>query len=219
MDAQPVADIRPDQIAAATEIHDLHMPGWAASDRALDHLREALPDFHECSVLAKVAAVNQLYNARHDRLVEAAEKIADVLLDPPDDPVLLVEKIAPLKQDRGCRWYLSLASKFGHFFVDADHLPIYDAYAIHALRHHFGRLKWAGKGTAYRAFVGYVHVLREHVDPPCSLRQLDRYLWLSGMCRAWQKDSDVQISREARALVESTNPDVQKLLQQLVEMG
>ena len=39
----PRIPVTPDQIAAATLIHDEHMPGWAGTDRALTLLAEAVP--------------------------------------------------------------------------------------------------------------------------------------------------------------------------------
>ena len=40
MEITPTVSVTPDQISAATLIHDEHMPGWAGTDRALTLLAE-----------------------------------------------------------------------------------------------------------------------------------------------------------------------------------
>lgn len=197
-----------DQLAAATRIHDRHMPQWAATDRALDLLRDALPGFGESAVLIKAAAVDRLYYSRHYRLLEAVEQIVAIMVAPPDDPVSIVEQIAQLSSAQGTARYLSFASKFVHFFVDPEGTPIYDDWAVRAIRHHFGRLRWQAS-TGYRAFAAYVEALRTLSGLSCSARELDRYLWLSGMLRGWRERPEVEISREVRALFETESPEVQ----------
>ncbi len=210
---QPVRD---DQIAAATRIHDNHMYEWFAADRALDLLRESLPGLDEPRVLIKASVIDRLYYARHARLVEAVRKIAEVMVRPPSDPVGIVEAIAPLDSSRGRTCYWSFSSKFAHFFIDPEAFPIYDDWAIKAIRHHFGRLSWLGR-TPYRAFADYVFTLRELSGLSCSIRELDRYLWLSGMRRAWQTNADVGISREVRSVFEDESPDVQQDLDLMLD--
>lgn len=209
---EPVTD---KQIKAATRIHDSHMPEWAAADRALDLLRESLPGSDETRVLIKASVIDRLYYARHDRLVEAVRKIAEVMANPPSDQIGIVEAIAPLDGDKGRTCYWSFSSKFAHFFIDPDTFPIWDDWAIRAVRHHFGRLSWAN-GTPYRVFSEYVFSLREQSDVSCSIRELDRYLWLSGMLRAWVGDRTVGISREVRSVFESESANVQKDVQLLI---
>ncbi|MGI5818121.1 MAG: hypothetical protein ACOX9R_08485 [Armatimonadota bacterium] len=214
IEAQLLQSLSSDQIEAATRIHDHHMPGWAASDRALDRLRESLPQFSEEDVLIKAATIDRLYYARHLRLIEAVERIVGVMADPPNDPVALVEELAVVRDKDGVSCYWSFASKFAHFFIRPDAIPIYDGWAVHAIRHHFGRLCWTGK-TPYRAFADYVFALTELSGVSCSIRELDRYLWLSGMLRAWQSDHSIGISREVRAVFENEESDVQTVLNQL----
>jgi hypothetical protein len=148
-------------LAAASLIHDHYMPNWAESDRTLNRLHERLPGFDVDAVLAKAALVNQLYFARHDRLIEAAKQISRVMAAPPADPIAIVEAIAPLDREGKTWWYWSFASKFGQFFISPE-IPIYDEFAVQALRHHFGRLTWTD-GSPYRSFAGYVLRLRGQV--------------------------------------------------------
>jgi len=204
-----------EQVAAATRIHDKRMPAWAASDCALDLLREALPGFEEPRALIKAAAIDRLYYSRHPRLVEAVRQIAEVMASPPMDPISIVEAFAPVPGDAGTACYWSFSSKFAHFFVDPGAFPIYDGWAIKSVRHHFGRLSWR-EGTPYRVFTNYVFALRELSSVSCSIRELDRYLWLCGMLRGWQSNRDVEISREVRGLFENSSAEVQRELKLLL---
>lgn len=217
----PEPVVKRGQIAAAKAIHDHHMDGWRESDEALDRLAEFLPQWDVDSVLAKAAVVNQLYNARHDQVLRASRRIAEVMADRPADPVRIVELVAPLARGDGEWTYLSFASKFGHFFVDHDAIPVYDNWAVQALRHHFGRLRWGSEPDYYRAFVGYVYALRDTCVPTCSLRELDRYLWLSGMYRKG-RGKDVQamknlgLGQDVRDLFTSQDPEIKHELARLL---
>lgn len=211
-----------DQVEAAAKIHDdLYMPGWASTDRALTLLAKSVPGWDADSVLLKAAAVNQLYNARHFRFGETVEQIVqarcDGRLDPGDDPVAIVEAIAPLPVGGKTYWYLAFASKFAHWFINPERIPIYDSWGVKGLRHHFGRLKWGA--SDYGAFMGYVGELQRLRGLSCSLRELDWYLWLSGQLRAWQaseRREKVSLSGKVRALFESHEPAVKSLLRQLL---
>ena len=214
MHREPLEIVTSAQNAAATFVHDRHMPQWAASDRALDRLRTAIPDLDESAALIKAAAVDRLYYSRHDRIVEAARRIAEVMQCPPADPIALVEAVAGLPDEGGTSHYWSFASKFVHFFIAPEGTPIYDDWAVRTVRHHFGRLRWIGR-TPYRAFAEYALGLRKASDLRCSVRELDRYLWLSGMLRGWRSDPTVGISREVRSVFESSERDVRHQLVRL----
>jgi hypothetical protein len=207
--------ITADQIAAATQIHDHHMPGWAASDRALDLLSETLPGFNAEEVLIKAATIDRLYYARHLRLIEAVDRIIEVMADRPTDPIAVVENIAALANADATTHYCSFASKFAHFFVDPRAVSIYDGWAIATIRSHSGRLSWKGRHP-YRVFAEYVFALSDASGLCCSVRELDRYLWLSGMLRGWRANPSVGISREVRAVFESRNDEVQGCLTRLL---
>lgn len=213
MDTRLAVTLSQDQVAAASVIHDSHMLSWAGTDRALALLRKAVPGFSAEAVLVKAAAVDRLYYTRHYRLGDAVERIISAMTDPPDDPIAIVEGIAELSIQGKTRWYWSFASKFCHWFIDPQNLPIYDSWAIRSIGHHFGRLRWAA--SAYRTFAEYVYDLRELSDVSCRLRELDRYLWLSGMYRAWRENPDVAISGEVRELFDSNSPQVQQELVRL----
>ena len=206
-----------DQVKAASVIRDSkYMPGWATTDRALTLLAKSVPGWDADSVLVKAAAVNQLYNVNHHRLGEAADRISQIIRGgKPDDPVAVVEAIAPLPRDGKLWWFWAFASKFAHFFIYPDRVPIYDAWAFEAVAFHMGKVTWHAP-TAYRTFAERVERLREHTGQCCSLREMDRYLWLSGMYRAWRANKGVRISREVRAVFESPAPEAKSALQQLL---
>jgi hypothetical protein len=208
---QLLNSVHPDQIAAATAIHDSYMSSWAAADKALDLLRVSVRGFTREEVLLKAAAVDRFYYSRHFRLTESVERIVTILADPPSDPVSVVEAIAPVAHGP-CYW--SFTSKFAHFFINPKQFPIYDDWAIRTVRHHFGGMRWTS-GSPYRVFAEYVLGLREQCGLSCSLRELDRYLWLSGMLRGWRSNASVPISVEVRSVFESPDPDVQRLADQL----
>ncbi len=205
------------QVQAASVIHDC-MPGWAGTDRALALLAKLVPEWDADSVLLKAAAVNQLYNARHRRLGEAAERISQVIRDgKPDDPVKVVEAIAPLPRDGKVSWFWAFASKFAHFFMDPDQIALYDKWASKAVAYHMGKVAWDAP-TGYRTFVEGVRVLRDAAGP-CTVRGLDKYLWLSGMYRAWQVSEDrkkLGLGEEVQRLFESPPPEAKSPLQQLL---
>lgn len=211
--------ISPEQITAATTIHDQHMPGWASTDRALRLVGQSVPGHDLDAVTVKAAVVDRLYYTRHYRLGEAIDRIVEVLAAPPAEPVTVVERIAETTIGGRSRWYWSFASKYAHWFVDEE-LPIYDSWAIRAVSHHFGRMTW--RTTAYRDFAGHVYALREASGLDCTIREMDRYLWMSGMYRAWvgaaEKDR-LGLSGEVRGLLESGGPVVRAELRVLLGGG
>ncbi len=220
MNPRPIVGVEPDQIVAATAIHDEHMPGWAATDRALTLLAESVPSMSPDAITLKAAVVDRLYYTRHYHLGDAIDRIVEVLANPPEEPVAMVEAIAPISVAGKDRWHWSFASKFAHWFID-DSLPIYDQWAIRAASFHFGRIRWAT--TAYRDFAQHVHALREASGVSCTTEQLDRYLWLSGMYRAWDAADDkgkLGLSGEVLELFSNNAPAVRHALARLLgEVG
>jgi hypothetical protein len=181
--------IQPEQIAEASWIHD-HVPGWLAKDQALDLLRVSLADFSEEAVLAKAAAVDRLYNTKNRHLVESARKISEtfptVTAASPGDPVALVEAIAPVPVNGKTYWHWSFASKFTHFFVHPDRVPVYDNWAVKACEHYLGGLQ-RNTGHKYDWYRHYAEqILLIQKDLGCSVRALDRFLYLCG--HYWASD-------------------------------
>lgn len=207
--------ITPGQIEAANTIHDKHMPGWASTDRALTLVGKSVVGHDLDAVTVKAAVVDRLYYTRHYRLGDAIDRIVEVMADPPAEPVAVVERIAETSIGDRSRWYWSFASKYSHWFVH-DELPIYDSWAIRAVSHHFGRMAW--RTTAYRDFAGHVYALREASGLGCTIREMDRYLWMSAMYRAWVGTEDrakLGLSGEVRGLFESEAAVVKHALRSL----
>lgn len=208
--------ITPAQIAAANAIHDGHMPGWASTDRALTLVAQAVPGHDLDAVTVKAAVVDRLYYTRHYRLGDAIDRIVEVMATPMAEAVGSVERIAKTKVGDRFHWYWSFASKYSHWFID-DELPIYDSWAIRAVSHHFGRMTW--KTTAYRDFAEHVYALREASGLDCTIREMDRYLWMSGMYRAWagaEEKDKLGLSGEVGGLFERDDPEVQCVLRRLL---
>ncbi len=218
----PIVSVAPRQVEAATLIHDSHMPGWAATDRALTLLVQCVPGLDPDAVTLKAAAVDRLYYTRNYRLGDALWRIVEVLGPEPARPatveaaIALVEAMAPIEVGDKTRWHWSFASKFAHWFL-GDSLPIYDTWAIRAISHHFGRIRW--RTTAYRDFAEHVYVLRDASGLQCTTREMDRFLWLSAMYRAWLAAADrgrLGLSGEVVGLLESQEPDALRALAALL---
>lgn len=204
------------QIAAANAIHEDHMPGWASTDRALTLVGRSVPGHDLDAVTVKAAVVDRLYYTRHYRLGDSIDRIVAVMADPPVEPVAMVEAIAPLSVRDRTHWYWSFASKYSHWFID-DGLPIYDSWAIRAVSNHFGRMMW--RTTAYRDFAEHVYGLREASNLDCTIREMDRYLWMSGMYRAWVGTEDrgrLGLSGEVAALFGSRDAGTTQTLTTLL---
>lgn len=209
--------LSPSQVEAASALRTW-MPAWAAADAALDLLRSLSDDAGLGVVLLKVAALDRLYGTNMYAIVPMAQHIVTVLAERAEDPIALVEAIAalPAAPPAPAKTCWSFASKFVHFFLDPDRVPLYDAWAAQSLNYHLGGIP-LGPSDPYRQFVQKVSVLRSLAGLSCSIRELDRYLWLSGMYRQWKRKPDgAGLSREVVALFTNKAPEVQRLLSALV---
>lgn len=187
-----------EQVAAATRLH-ARLTSWRATDAALDLLAQSVPGFDLSACLIKAAAINQLYGTNVYALTRVGAHVAGVMATPDGDQ--LVERLAAVSSEGRVRRHLSFASKFAHFFVDKDRFPIFDSYAVRGLRHHLDgtRLPYDDP-PAYADYVEALCALTALSGLECSGRELDRYLWLSGLYRAWRRDAEAQINVEARDL-------------------
>lgn len=181
------------------------------TDKAFDLLRRHVPGFYPEAALLKAAAINQLYATNVYALFRMAKHIADVVGNPPSDPVDLVELTAqpPIPEGEKKRRHVSFASKFAHFFVDPDGCPIYDWYAAQSVSYHLGR-GWLSPDYAdYRVFTRAVLALRQSAGLDCSTRELDHYLWLAGLYRWWLRVGDrATFSRDVRELFEKPSAEI-----------
>jgi len=180
------------QIAAAGRLHQ-RLEQWCQADAALLRLRDSLPDFDADSCLLKAVVVNSLYSTSVLAIAAMARQICAVMAckDLQASGCELVDRIAPLMLDPGeaPRKFISFASKFCHFFVDEERFPIYDGAARSALRMHLGSTRIGSPtDSAYAAFREDLARLRGEAGLACSNREIDRYLWITGMYMKWQKD-------------------------------
>jgi len=83
-----------------------------------------------------------------------------------------------VQQLTGQPW--SFASKIRHFFVNGDRYPIYDSFCRDMILYHLGRnLYPMNTDNPYRSFTENLDRLRELSGLSVTLRELDRYLWLT----------------------------------------
>lgn len=154
------------QLDTANRLHS-RLKQWAAVDNALMALAQAFPAFGPEASLLKVAAVNQLYGTNLYAVVRMAEHVQHVMAttDPKREGPALVERLAtlpPASAQERQRHHYSFASKFAHFFVDAEHFPIFDKYARQMLDRHLGRQgRVVDPQHPYQAYVANLGRLRE----------------------------------------------------------
>jgi hypothetical protein len=216
MISDAVTTVTPEQITAASAIHDHHMPGWARADRTLAGLSDSVPGLSRTAITVKATAVDRLCSIHHPRLGDAIERLVEVMESPPEDPIAIVEAIAPITVSGQEHWHWGFASTFTHWFIDGE-LPIHDHWAVDAATFHFGRAGWTP--TAYRDFAEHVYALREASGLTCTIREMDRYLGLSGMYREWLGADDrsrLGMSSEVQGLFGNAKPRVQRALRTLV---
>lgn len=183
--------IQPRQVQAACELH-AELIQWHTTDKALDALQRAFPDWSLSSSLLKIAAINQLYGTNLYAVGRMAVHVEQVLgATPPGVRVDLgvVDRIAALPRARDAdrtRTHLSFASKLCHFFIDGERFPIYDSHAVRVLSMHVG--KRIGRDAANR-YADFTEPFFHALDTiGCQPRELDRYLWLRGSFEAWRKN-------------------------------
>jgi len=80
--------------------------------------------------------------------------------------------------------------------------------------YHLGRnLYPMNTDNPYRSFTENLDRLRELSGLSVTLRELDRYLWLTGQYREWLKKGDkAQLNSELRSLFEDQDTEVKRLL-------
>lgn len=215
------AALTEEQIAAAGALHST-LTQWRVTDSALSRLREGMPGFGPEESLLKVVAVNALYGTNVFALVRAATHVhailgsADIATAGPE----LVESLAniPTTSQARSKRYVSFASKFAHFFVDAERFPIYDSYAERMLVLHLGPSRKRETARPYVAFVENLARLKREYGLRCTYRELDRYLWVGGQHRA-HANGKRALNAELLHLFEKPSPEQRTLLRALRGMG
>ncbi len=198
--------LTPAQIEAAARLHDC-LQQWRVSDAALRRLHEQLPGFDAEASLLKAVSINQLYGTQVFAITRMAEHITAIFKDSLGGKDLsLVGRISELPEHAGAkkRRFVSFAAKFCHFFVDQERFPIYDEAAREVLRLHLSASDHcANASDPYRAFCANFQKLRQLSGITSATRELDRYLWLTGMYLKWTRQRDrttIQVNAELQRL-------------------
>jgi len=205
------------QLDAATHIYRSWMKAWRATKEAFGLLHDRLPGFSLEVTLLKVAAINQLYATNVYAVTTMAEHVVDIMKDRPAEPVEVVARLADLGKGRKHR---SFASKFAHFFIDPQQYHPFDSYTNAMVAYHLEDDAIEDPANPYAAFADNVERLRTRNGLSCEPEEVDRYLWLAGVFRAFRaaRDSGKQprINAEALALFESPCPAAQEALRTLL---
>jgi hypothetical protein len=97
-----------------------------------------------------------------------------------------------------------MASRFAHYFVDADRFPILDAW----IESELGRLAPAPHVPSI-----YPDFSRRYADVAAHIglsrpRRLGAYLWLASQYRVWLRNPRRSIQHAARTLFETSAPEL-----------
>ena len=132
-----------EQVDCARGVH-LKLKQWRLAESALEKLAEQVPGFTPEACLLKTVTVNEIYGTQLFATARMARHVETIFADANTSPVDvdLVERIAKLPTKLGDKQRLSVsfASKFCHFFVNAERFPIYDDAARDAIRLHLGEI-------------------------------------------------------------------------------
>jgi hypothetical protein len=183
---------------------------WKLSETALEILAERFPDFSPEACLLKTVAVNAIYGTQLLATVRMAKHVEKLLCNSSVKSLgpEIVQQIAclPASDGQKKRMAVSFASKFCHFFVDSERFPIYDDAAREALKLHLGpKICNTNEASPYLGFCTNLERLRKTANLQPGTKQLDRYLWLTGMFMRWIKESS------------KTNPRVNTELKELFQ--
>jgi hypothetical protein len=212
--------IHSSQVEAAKRLHG-RLQQWKLTDESLILLSEQLPGFTPREALIKATVINALYGTNVKAIVPVARHVSGVLqkLNPSSLGPELVEILASLPEESGKKYprFRSFASKFAHFFIDAERFPIMDSYSVRMVKMHLGKGNYAPDGDRpYLAFFFNFKALKTDTEYGGSNRDLDRYLWLTGEYFAWQKDHKATINVELRAVFEKPDPETSADLDALI---
>jgi hypothetical protein len=204
------------QVDLAGDLYE-RMETWCAVDDALENLGAHFPGFDYQSVLLKSAAINALYHVRVFGIERVAKHASDVLSLMSQreiqeaGPQLVVELSQPPPEvGKEQKAYRSFASKFAHFFINRNRFYIFDKYVAIAMRRHLKTRSFPRIEQDYERFFTASKALKSSCDGDTTPAEMDRYLWLCGQYREWQKNNDTKLNAEVRELFNSL-PDRRRL--------
>jgi hypothetical protein len=203
------------QIDAACRLHG-ELAFWRSADNALEALAQKFPGFRHEAVLLKVVTINSLYYTNVYAVPRMAQQVESVMakVEPGSTGLDVVDLIADLPMtpsQKSPRKFPSFASKFAHFFIDAERFPIFDSYAEMVIRLHLGANGCnIDKQHPYAAYVANFQNLRQMAGWTGTARGLDRYLWIAGQYRVFLHKQNAQINSELRKLFEHPPPSIKR---------
>jgi hypothetical protein len=193
------------QINAAQKLYK-KMEYWQLEDRILAELKEKNPNLTDQRLtLIKATLVNSFYNAGCSEIDNVTSWVVahkpDLLEEyrnigsNDDKRIELIQQIAlcgrtdKASQIEGC---IVFASKFAHFFIDANAFPIYDQYASMLVHFYIDKLNeeeqpYSKYGIFYKKFFHLKRQLEKRDSISYSTKIIDCYLWLAGQYVALKK--------------------------------
>lgn len=180
-------------------------------EAALGVLAERFPGFGREEVLIKVVALNALAGPHVLSRRVATRHIERVMAKAdPNDP-MIVDRLSDIPQASGKpskRKQHGFASKFAHYFIDAERFPVMDAHAAKTLRFHLGGRSYVvDESSRYREFESNMRRLRGMAGHKGSRRAMGRYLWVAGQYIEWSRSPRAKINRQLAAVFSSPAPD------------
>lgn len=202
------------QVDAAARAHD-KLKMWLRGEATLQLLAARCPEFTHEACLLKAVVVNDIYGTQLFATVRMASYIHSIFENSEFSRVdiSLVDRIARLPPKAGDkpRLAISFASKFCHFFVDVEAFPIYDDAAREALKLHLGSGYTVEKSKPYESFYKNFRNLHALAKLTATTKELDQYLWLTGMFIRWQRErskTNPRVNAELKALFQSPSPEM-----------
>lgn len=205
------------QIIAAQELHK-KMEYWNQADEILAELKEKDPGLTDRKLtFLKATLVNSFYNAGYREIEEVTRWIVAQKPALPEEyrnigsnddarRIDLVRSIALRGRTEKTRQFdprlaegYVFASKFAHFFLDADAFPIYDQYARLLVHFHIDDLNEEEQPSSkygkpyerffqfYKKFFRLKQQLEQRDSISYSTKDLDCYLWPAGQYITWKK--------------------------------
>ncbi len=165
--------------------------------------------------------INALYGTNVYAFMRIASRVTNIMahVEIPSAGPESVERLANPPEVVGKKKYrhYCFASKFAHFFVNAERYPIMDSYAKQMLKLHLGPSRFIlNPEHPYLAFCANYELLRSKAGFTGSNREMDHYLWLAGEYLAWRKNRKSWINIQIRALFENHTAEVAAELDALV---
>lgn len=214
------------QVDCACRVHGT-LAQWRLAEAALERLAQSVPGFSAEACLLKTVAVNAIYGTQLLATVRMAKYTENLLGKHHTDAIgpEMVERIASLPALDGGkpRRSVSFASKFCHFFINPERFPIYDDAAREAVKLHLGaRACQANKARPYLAFCANLDRLRDMAHLQCGTKELDRYLWLTGMFLRWLKQRSManpRVNAELKELFQAPSTPMALELRAMLPEG